>query len=206
MRPTGRRMGPWSGRLPPDAGRGGMSDHARGLDEDWLDELPVDPDIDGPDDSGRRAGESPLASGRRHRPRVHLDVLGAVFLGGCFGGSARYAATLAWQAPRDALPVATLAVNLTGAFVLAVVVVVAIEIRPSRYLRPLLGTGFCGALTTFSSVVVELAQLIARQRYALAGAYLAATVVGGLAAAALGLVLSRAVATRRHLLRQERST
>jgi CrcB protein len=138
----------------------------------------------GPD--GRAAPQLPL----------HPGVVAAVFAGGCVGGYARYAVTLAWHTPRDGFPTATLAVNTVGALVLAAVVVVATDLRPGRYLRPLLGTGFCGALTTFSAVVVAAVQLVDHGRYLVATAYLAATVVGGLAACWAGLVLTRAVARR----------
>ncbi len=70
-------------------------------------------------------------------------------------------------------------------------VVVAADLVPSRYLRPLVGTGFCGALTTFSSVVVATCQLCAQQRYGVAAGYLAASVLGGLAASALGSTMAR---------------
>lgn len=124
--------------------------------------------------------------------RLHADLLAAVFAGGCVGGYARYALDAAWQPARSGFPVGTLAANLAGCFALAVIVVTATQLRPRRYLRPLLGTGFCGGLTTFSAVTVGSVQLARDGRYAVAGAYLAATVVGGLAAAALGLVLVRA--------------
>lgn len=180
---------------------------ARGLPGDRTGQLPVDPDVELPDDTCHPPDASPFEPQRHSRwPPLHADVLGAVFLGGCVGGYARYAVAAAWDVPRDAFPAATLAVNLTGAFVLAVVVVVTTRIRPSRYLRPLLGTGFCGALTTFSAVVVALAQLLSHQQFALAGAYLGATVVGGLAAASLGLVLGRAVEAHRRRVHDEGST
>lgn len=201
-----------------------MSDRPRRLSATWEQGLPIDPDVDptpvppsGPADPpdrpvgrsgtgrepGRKADASPFEPVPRARwPRLHADVIAVVFVGGCVGGYARYAVGLAWQPPPGGFPAATLAVNLVGAFVLAVVVVVATGIRPSRYLRPLLGTGFCGALTTFSAVVVALAQLLAQARYAVAAAYLGATVVGGLAAAALGLVLARAVEANRHRARE----
>lgn len=83
--------------------------------------------------------------------------------------------------------------NLVGCFLLGVVVALAAQVQARRYLRPLLGTGLCGGLTTFSAVSLVSVQLIGDGRYALAGAYLTATVVGGLAAAALGLGLMRAV-------------
>lgn len=158
-----------------------------------FDRLPLDPDVDA-DEDARHHGSARLdQAGRSAWPPMHAGVVAAVFAGGCVGGYARYAVTLAWHTPRDGFPTEVLAVNLAGALVLAVVVVVATEIRPSRYLRPLLGTGFCGALTTFSSVVVAAAQLVRHDRYLVAAAYLAVTVVGGLAACSLGVVAARAL-------------
>jgi CrcB protein len=66
----------------------------------------------------------------------------AVFCGGCLGALAR-----AGMAELVAVPRCTLAVNVFGAFLLGVVVT-----RSPRFL----GTGFCGALTTFSTLQVEL--------------------------------------------------
>jgi CrcB protein len=125
-------------------------------------------------------------------PRLRAGIVAVVFAGGCLGGAARYWATSTH--PGGAFPWSTLAVNLAGAFVLGLVVVVASELVPSRYLRPLVGTGFCGALTTFSSVVVSADRLFAHHRVATALGYLLATIVGGLAAAVLGLFLGRALA------------
>lgn len=141
---------------------------------------------------------SPFRSPRRSRwPKLRFDVLAVVFLGGCVGGYARYAVTSVWPTGDGRLPWPTFTVNTAGAFVLALVVVTAADIAPSRYLRPLVGTGFCGALTTFSSVVVTTDQLFAHHRAGTAAAYLLASIVGGLAAAALGLVVARYVAGSR---------
>ena len=168
------------------------------------------PPVDAPEADGVAAADgdrpSPFAARPRSRwPRLPPDVLAVVFLGGCAGGLVRYAVELAWGSDALGFPYPVLAVNLAGAFVLAVVVVTVAEIRPSRYLRPLWGTGFCGALTTFSAVVVALARLLSHERYAVAAAYLVATVVGGLLAAALGLVLTRAAAAQRRRARHPRS-
>jgi CrcB protein len=130
------------------------------------------------------------------RASWRLDVLAVVFVGGCLGGAARYAATSAGRAPSGGFPWATFAVNTSGAFVLAAVIVAAAGRGRSRYLRPLLGTGFCGAFTTFSSVVVAADQMFVHGHAATALAYLLATIVGGLVAAWLGWTLIRAVTTR----------
>ncbi len=160
------------------------------------DRLPVDVD---------RSPFEPVT--RPSWPRLRLDVLGAVFVGGCAGGYARYAATTHWPAPADRFPWATFGVNVAGAFVLAVLVVVATERAPSRYLRPLVGTGFCGAVTTFSSVVVSADQMFAHDHADTAAVYLLATIVAGLAAAASGLIVARvATAHRRHPSRERSSS
>jgi fluoride exporter len=138
----------------------------------------------------------------RRSAALRWDVVAVVFLGGCVGGAVRYAVTTAWPAPAGRFPWATLAVNTAGAFLLGGIVVFAAELLPSRYLRPLLGTGFCGALTTFSSVVVSTDQLVAHRHPGTGAVYVVATVGAGLGAAASGIAGSRAV-VRRHR-RQER--
>jgi CrcB protein len=142
--------------------------------------LPIDPDL-------------PEPPPERPRPRLRAGVLFAVFAGGCAGGLTRYALTTVPHAAAGGFPWATLAVNLVGALVLGAVVTFAAARRHSPYLRPLVGTGFCGGLTTFSSVVVAADQLVAAGRGALAVGYLLATAAGSLAAAWLGLVGARSV-------------
>ena len=122
-----------------------------------------------------------------------LERLAVVFAGGCVGGCARYAVTSAWTSSRGGFPWSTLAVNVAGAFVLGIVVVLATQPHRHRHLRPLVGTGFCGALTTFSSVVVATDQLAAHHHVPTALAYVATTTVAGLFAAAAGLAAGRAL-------------
>lgn len=156
--------------------------------------LPVDPDLDAGEDARHRPGGGRGESARAGWPRFRAGVLVAVFLGGCLGGYARYAVTSVWVTPRFGFPWSTFAVNVAGAFILAVVVVAASGVREVRYLRPLLGTGFCGALTTFSSVVVAAAQLVAHGYGWTAAAYLALTTVAALLAVSGGLWCARTVA------------
>lgn len=144
--------------------------------------LPIDPDLE--------------PAVRPRWPHIPLDVAVAVLAGGCIGGLVRYVVTRAWPTPAGGFPVSTLVVNLAGAFVLAVVVVAATERQPGRLLRPLLGTGFCGALTTFSSVVVSTDRLLGSGRIGTGAGYVAASFVGGLAAAAAGWALARRALAR----------
>jgi CrcB protein len=78
------------------------------------------------------------------------------------------------------LAVVTFSVNVTGSFALAYLVTRLQERLPqSTYRRPLLGTGFCGAYTTFSTMQVEILTMIEHDRYGLAASYAAASIGAG---------------------------
>ena len=141
---------------------------------------------------------SPFEIGRpAPRPRLRWDVLAVIFVGGCAGGVARYALDDHWPAGAGTFPWTIFTINTSGAFALSFVIVVAADVLPSRYLRPLVGTGFCGAFTTFSSIVVSFNELLAHHHPGVAGSYLAASIGAGLVAAWLGLVAGRAIAAVR---------
>jgi CrcB protein len=164
--------------------------------------MPIDPDV-----AGDTVDAAPFATARparsTRRPRLRWDILAVVFAGGCLGGWARYAITSTWPTASGRFPWAVFDVNVSGAFVLAVVVVLATDVVSSRYARPLLGTGFCGAFTTFSSIVVTADELFAHGHAGLGAAYLAASIAGGLAAAWLGVLITRGLVAR-HAGRGER--
>jgi CrcB protein len=115
--------------------------------------------------------------------RVDRRELLAVFVGGYVGALAR--AGLVEALPRGAILMA----NVVGTFALGYFVTRLQERLPlSVYRRPFLGTGFCGALTTFSTVQVELLDM----RVGEAVLYAAASVAAGLAAMAVATNLVRA--------------
>lgn len=114
-------------------------------------------------------------------------------VGGGTGGALRYALSL--QAPPGiGWPWATFAANVSGSFLLGVLMV-GVLARPGvhRLLRPLLGVGLLGGWTTLSAYVLEAHQLVAAGRAGLAVAYLAATAVVAVAAVAAGAALARRV-------------
>jgi len=124
--------------------------------------------------------------------RVDRRELAAVFAGGFVGALAR--AGLVEAVPHDAgeWPWATFTVNVVGAFALGYFVTRLQERLPlSAYRRPLLGTGLCGALTTFSTMQLELLDMLDGDHVALAVTYAAVSVMAGLAAVALATNLVR---------------
>ena len=107
----------------------------------------------------------------------------AIFVGGVLGALLR--AGVAELLPPEAgqWPWATLIVNLAGAFALGYFATRLQERLPlSSYRRPLLGTGLCGALTTFSTMQVELVRMLEADDAGLALAYAGVSVALGFAA------------------------
>ena len=105
-----------------------------------------------------------------------------VLVGGAAGASARYLTDVGVQRVRGTeFPWGTWTVNVLGAFVLGLVTVAG-----SSWLLTLVGTGFCGAFTTFSTFGYETVRLREEGRTGLAASNIAASVAAGLAAGALG--------------------
>ena len=100
---------------------------------------------------------------------VDRRELAAIFAGGFVGALARLGLVEALPPAPGEWPWATFVVNVVGAFALGYFTTRLQERLPlSAYRRPLLGTGFCGALTTFSTMQLELLQMLDDGRVALA--------------------------------------
>jgi fluoride exporter len=114
----------------------------------------------------------------------------AILAGGAAGALTRAAVGRAFEAGPGAWPWATFAVNVAGALILGWLTTIA---APWRYWRPLLGTGFCGALTTFSTFQVETITIAREGHGLLAAGYAAGSITAGMAA-----VAGATLVTRRH--------
>ncbi|MGY1744703.1 fluoride efflux transporter FluC [Blastococcus sp. SYSU D00695] len=114
-----------------------------------------------------------------------------VVLGAVAGAPLRLLADRVATARRGPGSVAgTLSVNVAGALVLGVLL--GVQGAPA-WLVALVGTGFCGTLTTFSTLGADVVRLVEERAVGRAAAYLAATLVLGLGAAAAGFVVAAAV-------------
>lgn len=112
--------------------------------------------------------------------RVDKRELAAIFLGGAAGAVSRVWLGIRFSGGAPNWPWITFVINITGTFALAYFATRLQERLPqSTYRRPLLGTGFCGAYTTFSTMQVELLKMLDHDRYGLAVAYAAASVSAG---------------------------
>jgi CrcB protein len=111
-----------------------------------------------------------------------------VLLGGAVGAPTRYLTDVAVQRlHRSSFPWGTWTVNVVGSFVLGVVAAGA-----ASWTETLIGTGFCGALTTFSTFGYETVRLAEEGETAIAIGYVVGSLVAGLAAAALGWAVGSA--------------
>lgn len=105
---------------------------------------------------------------------------------------ARAELSVAWHTDAASWPWATFVANVAGAFLLGYFATrLAERLPPSALRRPLLGTGFCGGLTTFSTLELELVRMVHRGDLGLGVAYAAASVGAGMAAVALASNLVR---------------
>jgi fluoride exporter len=126
--------------------------------------------------------DSPIAL-VRPQTRIRGRLLLAIFVGGMVGALLRAALEQAFPASGHGWPWATFAVNVLGTVLLAYFVTRLQErLPPSTYPRPFLGTGLCGALTTFSTLQIEVIALCRHGHAFLGVAYVAASVVAGLVA------------------------
>lgn len=143
-------------------------------------QLPLDPDSD------QLQAARPM-----HTDAAHMAV---VAMGGFFGTLARYEIGLWLPSRTSDLPIATLLINIAGAFVLGLLLQVLTHHGKDeggrRIVRLALGTGFLGAFTTYSSLATSVVVLARGGELGLAAFYAVLSVVLGIIAGACGIWLA----------------
>lgn len=119
-------------------------------------------------------------------PRITPGDLALVVIGGSVGTSIRFALDSA-IGDRAGFPLGIFLVNLSGAWLLGVLVGALDRTERSRPLRLFAGTGALGGYTTYSALALDSAVLIGDGRFVLALGYMTATIVLGLLLAVVGL-------------------
>lgn len=146
-------------------------------------------------DTHKRVLERPSMAPRRSRPRGRFgdpNMLVAIFVGGAIGALLRAVLTKYIPGAANGFPWTVLAINVGGAVVLTYIAIRLQErLPPSTYRRPLVGTGFCGALTTFSTLQVAVVKLGRDGHVALGAIYLIVSICVGLIAVVLTTALTR---------------
>ncbi|ASQ94717.1 fluoride efflux transporter CrcB [Streptomyces sp. 11-1-2] len=117
-----------------------------------------------------------------------------VIAGGMVGAPLRYLTDRAVQARHDSVfPWGTFMVNVVGCLVLGLLTGAAVEGAASQRLQLLLGTGLCGALTTYSTFSYETLRLAEEGARLFAVANVVLSVAAGVGAAFAGAALAHAI-------------
>ncbi|AKN73228.1 MULTISPECIES: fluoride efflux transporter CrcB [Streptomyces] len=117
-----------------------------------------------------------------------------VIAGAVVGAPLRYLTDRAVQARHDSLfPWGTFVVNMAGCLVLGLLTGAVSAGAAGPHLQLLVGTGLCGALTTYSTFSYETLRLTEAGSGLYAALNIAASVLAGLAAAFTGVSLAGAV-------------
>ncbi len=128
------------------------------------------------------------------------DLFAAAAVGGALGATVRYAMESLIPTARDGWPTATFIVNLTGAFILGVVIVLVGRFAPdpatgqvSRRIRPFLVTGVLGGYTTFSTYMVEAHGLLDTNQPVMVGIYVFGSLLLGVLLVGMGMAAANRV-------------
>jgi fluoride exporter len=153
--------------------------------------LPVDSDVDLHD-----------ARQRRELFRAPWAVLGVIALGGALGALARLGLATAWPHTAGRFPWATFVTNVSGCFLIGILMVLISEVWSAhRLIRPFLGVGVLGGYTTFSTYTGDVVQLINAGAARTGLLYLGVTLVAALPAVYLGMTTTRLLTRRRRRTR-----
>jgi fluoride exporter len=117
-----------------------------------------------------------------------------VIAGAAVGAPLRYLSDRAIQTRHDSVfPWGTLAVNVVGSLILGLLTGAATAGAASPQVQLAVGTGFCGALTTYSTFSYETLRLLEDDARLYAAANVVASIVAGLLSAFLGVAIGQAI-------------
>jgi fluoride exporter len=150
-------------------------------------ELPIDPDVDLRD-----------AVERVELRPSPVPVLAAVSAGGVIGSLTRYGLSVAWPHDPAGFAWAIWTINVSGCFLIGVLMVLIARRRPDqRLIRPFFGVGILGGYTTFSTSIIDVQQAAAHGAPGVALLYLGATIASALLAVWAGTALTSLVVRTR---------
>ena len=119
-----------------------------------------------------------------------------VFLGGGIGSVLRYSVSMlcknalqSHSSANDVFPWATLIVNIVGCFIIGILFMYSESLQLTKEIKLLLIAGFCGGFTTFSAFSIESVTLIQNGHYFICISYILASIILGMAAAALPTII-----------------
>ena len=107
-----------------------------------------------------------------------LLMFSAAALGGAFGALVRYFLAAAWD--RKAFPFGTFAANMSASFILGTLTALASRGVLEGDLAVFSEAGFCAALSTFSSLAFQIAEMLSEKRYLSASFYATTTLMFGM--------------------------
>lgn len=120
-----------------------------------------------------------------------------MFVGGAGGTLGRVALETFAVPDPGRWPWPTFVANIVGAFLLGYFTTRLLERLPvTSYRRPLLGTGLCGGLTTFSTMQVEILKMVEHGHYGLAAGYSTVSIAAGMLVLYAATALVRRVRVR----------
>lgn len=120
-----------------------------------------------------------------------LRRFAAIYAGGVLGALARVGLAQATPHGPGGWPWGTFGVNMAGALLLGYFFARLRDHPEDSLAHPFLTTGICGTLTTFSTVQLELFEMIDGGHLAIAAAYLGATLAAGFLCVRAGIALER---------------
>jgi fluoride exporter len=125
---------------------------------------------------------------------MQWGILLAVALGGALGSLLRYFVAGAIQSPANPFPIGIFVVNITGGFVMGVIVEMsALKLQLSPEVRAFLTVGILGGYTTFSTFSLDSVLLIQRGAYASAAMYIVGSAMLSILALFAGLWIVRVI-------------